>query len=466
MQKKMELRALSTAGSPRTADMGEGITLREEGESLLQAPPVTVVPEQKRRPSPVASGAPRDRAHLLYLILVVHGVGTLMPWNMFINAKDYFKEYKLAGNSTGENDPGDLLIGYRSNFMGYLVLAAQLPNVLCNLLNLFMQFGDRSLTPRIVGSILVEVAVFVITVILAMVDSDSWPIVFFYVTMATVVILNMACGIYQNSIYGVAAKLPQKYSNAVVLGSNVSGTLTASINIVTIAASPNQRTAAIYYFVSAVFVLLVCLDSYFALPLLRCYRFYDHAASLPRKRRGMPPYWAVFRKAWPQCLNVFLVFFVTLAMFPEVTSEIRRYDRSFPLSEKYFKAVMCFFVFNFFALIGNIVPIWIRQPGPRYLWVAVVARFVFIPLLVACNYAPKTRVLPVYITSDWAYLAIMMAFSFSSGYLSSLSMMYAPGTVPSEHASLAGMMAAFFLVLGIFVGGNTIFFTTWLLNHQ
>jgi equilibrative nucleoside transporter 1/2/3 len=32
------------------------------------------------------------------------------------------------------------------------------------------------------------------------------------------------------------------------------------------------------------------------------------------------PYLAVLKKCWPQCLNVFLVFFVTLAIFPAVHS--------------------------------------------------------------------------------------------------------------------------------------------------
>ena len=39
------------------------------------------------------------------------------------------------------------------------------------------------------------------------------------------------------------------------------------INIVCIAISPNPRTAAIYYFITALFMLLACFDTYFALPL-------------------------------------------------------------------------------------------------------------------------------------------------------------------------------------------------------
>lgn len=49
---------------------------------------------------------------------------------------------------------------------------------------------------------------------------------------------------------------------------NVSGTLTAVINLLATYLSPSHRTAAIYYFITALFVLLACFDTYFALPLI------------------------------------------------------------------------------------------------------------------------------------------------------------------------------------------------------
>lgn len=77
----------------------------------------------------------------------------------------------------------------------------------------------------------------------------------------------VAGGIYQNSVYGMAAKLPFKYTGAVVLGSNISGTLTSIISILTSFFASSVKTAAIYYFIGAMFVLLACFDTYFALPL-------------------------------------------------------------------------------------------------------------------------------------------------------------------------------------------------------
>ena len=48
---------------------------------------------------------------------------------------------------------------------------------------------------------------------------------------------------------------------------NISGTIVALINIISIWLAPNPRTAAIYYFITALFILLACFDTYFALPL-------------------------------------------------------------------------------------------------------------------------------------------------------------------------------------------------------
>lgn len=74
-------------------------------------------------------------------------------------------------------------------------------------------------------------------------------------------------GIYQNSVYGMSANLPFKYTGAVVLGSNISGTFASVMDILSGFVTSSIRTAAIYYFITAIFVLLVCFDTYFALPL-------------------------------------------------------------------------------------------------------------------------------------------------------------------------------------------------------
>ena len=61
------------------------------------------------------------------------------------------------------------------------------------------------------------------------------------------------------------------------------------------------------------------------------------------------------------------------------------------------------------------------------------------------------------INSDWLFWEGSVLLGFTSGYFSSLSMMYAPQSVAKEEAQIAGMMAGFFLIFGIFAGVSITF---------
>lgn len=81
---------------------------------------------------------PSDRFKIIFYILILHGIGTLTPWNMFITAQSYFEKYKLSDEYT--NNSTDAL-WYRQNFMPYIGIASQVPNVLFNWLNIFVNLG-------------------------------------------------------------------------------------------------------------------------------------------------------------------------------------------------------------------------------------------------------------------------------------------------------------------------------------
>lgn len=361
----------------------------------------------------------------------------------------------------------------------------------------------------------------VFTLVLVVVDSSLWPLRFFYLTIASIVILNMSNGFYQNSIFGVAARLPMRFTNAVILGNNICGTLVSLISIGSLALSPDPRLAAFYYFLSALLILLFCLVSYFLLPLSRFYRFYyldarpaastagsaeqlekltadEHSgkatngstkngkatngcatngcatngsATNGSAKNGStkngsagngklqddarpvgqrPPYLSILRLCGTQCFNVFFTFLVTLILFPTVLSDVRSVDRALPfLPAAYFTPVVCYLAFNLSAMLGNLLPSALMRPDPKNLQWFVLARLAFIPFFLACNYKNHRYVL--LIASDWAYLLGVLALGLSHGHLSSLAMMYAAKSAP-EQASIAGMLAAFCLVFGIFSG--------------
>ncbi|XP_015920118.1 equilibrative nucleoside transporter 1-like [Parasteatoda tepidariorum] len=402
-----------------------------------------------------------DKLKLVFLIFVLHGIGILMPWNMFITANSYFVDFKL-----NVNDPS--MEQNRKNFLIYVGIAANIPNVLFNALNIFVQFGSSTLGIRIIGALIIEIIIFFVTIILAMVNTTSWVGVFFGITMTSVVIINMANGVYQNSVYGLAAMLPMEYTMAVILGTNISGTFTAAILILSIAAYTHPRTGAIYYFLTALIVLLFCLDTFLALPLNKFYQYYDKLskkfpAENVEQAVTLSPF-QTFRKIWPQCLNVFMVFFVTLTIFPAMCANTKIFDYRFFIDAKYFTAITCFLSFNFFAMVGSFLPSCFKWPEPKYLWIPIVIRFLLIPFFMLCNYIPESRTLPVLIKNDYAYTVMVTVLGLSSGYCSSLAMMYTPGYVSKENKTVAGMIAAFFLVFGVFCGVNFTFFVRWLVQ--
>lgn len=399
---------------------------------------------------------PIDKFYIVYIIFIVHGIGVLMPWNMFITANDYFVNYKLAPSTNGTTTDGGEKTVYQNYFLGVLGFVAQIPTVIINGVNTFSHSKGGNISSRIVWSIIVVVIMFVATIALAMVDSSEWPAAFFWLTMVSVVIINMANGIYQNSIFGTAACLPMKYPNAVVIGSNISGTLTSVIMLISIAGTPNPRTSAIFYFLAAIFILLMAFDTFYILDFLPFYRYHSNKGKKPKESHednSRPPYLQIFKQCWKHDLSVFLVFFVTLSVFPAVQANIRASDPNFFISEKYYSPVTCFLLFNLFAVVGNVISAFIQKPGPRWAWIPITLRLFFIPFFMFCNFNPTSRNLPVLISNDYVYIVGAIAMAVTSGYFSSLAMMYAPDSVKNpEHKGVAGMMAAFFLVLGIFIG--------------
>jgi len=321
------------------------------------------------------------------------------------------------------------------------------------------------------------VIIFVVTIVLAMIDSSSWPGIFFYLTIFSVIVLNMVNGIYQNTVYGLAAKLPFEYTGAVVLGSNLSGTIVSIINLICIYASPSARTAAIYYFITALFILLACFDTYFALPLNRFYRYHEHLYTTSLQRRAAKtrlmdktseydyeepsivhaiPYWTVFRTCLPQCFNVFFTFLVTLAVFPAVLAEVEPSHKDFLVEPKYYTAILCFLTFNVCAVVGNLIPSLplFRLVPPRWLWLPVLLRAFLIPFFLVCNYRPEgvERLWPTLVHWDEVFWFGSATLGATGGYLSSLAMMYCSRSVELEYASTASMFGAASIVTGIFAG--------------
>lgn len=476
---------------------------RDTEDDVEREPEVRIITNIRTDSNPMASFAqvPQDKYSLIFMIFLLHGIGTLMPWNMFINANDYFVIYKLGKNE----DPliEEQLVDIRKNFLSTLGLASQLPNVLFNGLNILIDFGSGNIRARVNASLAIEAILFVITIILASVDSSNWQMIFFYITMATCTLLNMANGVYQNCVYGMAAKFPGSYTNAVLIGTNLSGTFTSIVQILTMWLAADPRISAIYYFVTALVVIVVCLVTFVLLHLSSFFQFYNRetnqtveveklpldekgaSTDVPEslqetidamvpKRGGYPDdntfkgllmkKYEVLELCWPQLLNVYLTFLLTLSLFPSVLANITRPTSNLDISDRYFKAIFCFLMFNASAMFGNLFSSCCTWPGKKHVWILVLARFLLVPYFLFSNFNTNSRNWTVLISNDFAYIIGNFILAFSSGYLSSLCMMFTSSDLSSGDAAIAGMLGGFFLIFGILSGVGVSFIFTKLVE--
>uniref|UniRef100_A0A671PJW7 Equilibrative nucleoside transporter 3-like n=1 Tax=Sinocyclocheilus anshuiensis TaxID=1608454 RepID=A0A671PJW7_9TELE len=80
-----------------------------------------------------ARHCPEDSYNLVYIIFFLMGIGSLLPWNVFITAKQYWL-YKLSNGSSpaAQEEPHSDLSDY---FESYIAIASAIPSVLCLILN-------------------------------------------------------------------------------------------------------------------------------------------------------------------------------------------------------------------------------------------------------------------------------------------------------------------------------------------
>lgn len=180
------------------------------------------------------------------------------------------------------------------------------------------------------------------------------------------------------------------------------------------------------------------------------------AASAAGSQASVPPLKPILRKTWVLGLSVFYVFCVSITVFPAVSSGIQsvQADIRNPWTTTYFVPITCFFLYNFSDFCGRQATAWLQVPGPtsRLLPVLVLCRSIMVPLLMFCNYQPRSHLHTVLFPHDVYPVVFNCLLGLSNGYLGTLPMIYGPKVVPRELAEATGVVMSFFLTLGLAVG--------------
>jgi len=444
---------------------------------------------------------PKDNLKVVYIIFYWLGIGTLLPWNMFITVNDYWN-YKLRtvdvpaatdgielGSDDDAADNGSGFVsdnttesveptGWNPNDLqkawgGYLAVASMVPNVTFLILNGL--FGHRFKTqPRLIISLIFVIVMFTFTSIMVQIDTDSWQSTFLSVTLASVVFININAAIFQGGILGVAGGFPPAYMGAVFSGQAVGGIFASGTNVVVKALGANATQSAFFCFVISVVFLLTSLVAYGVATRTQFYQHYlgeksssdsekkpedskllDNGASAPSVPVKVNP-GRVLLQISPYAAAVLICFLVTLGCFPAITMQVEStLPRDNPWAKTFYVPVACFLLFNIGDYLGRFLAGVIQWPKPGKVGSFItlflsISRFVFLPLFLFCNIRPGERGLtPVLFESDAVYIIIMLLFSVSNGYIGSICMISGPQMVRSEEAQTAASLMVALLGLGL-----------------
>ncbi|KAG7334298.1 hypothetical protein KOW79_002705 [Hemibagrus wyckioides] len=420
----------------------------------------------------LARQRPHDSYCLVYGIFFILGIGSLLPWNFFITAKHYWL-YKLNNRSSLASHQ-ELHTDLSDYFESYLAIASTVPSVLCLVLN-YLLVNRLSSDVRILLSLAVILLVFMVTTVLVKMDVSGCREKFLTGTLASVALVSGASNIFSGSMFGISAHFPMRISQALISGQAMGGTLSAVASIVDLAATSDVTNSALAYFLTADIFIIFCVIMYLLLPKLAYSRYYlgasctgtaiattsESSLSTPESTNNptvisVPPLKPIMGKMWTLSIYVFWVFFISITIFPAISSGIQSVDKDSdsPWSGTYFVPLTSFLLYNVADFSGRQMTIWLQVPGPTspVLPILVVCRTALVPLFMFCNYQPRHHLHQIFFAHDIFPVIFICLLGLSNGYLGTLTMIYGPKVVPRDLAEPAGVIMSFFLAAGLAAG--------------
>ncbi|CAH1403273.1 unnamed protein product [Nezara viridula] len=415
------------------------------------------------------SWEPADRYNTGYIIFYILGTIILLPWFFFITAEEYWM-YKFRALNTNVTLTEKGRSELQACFTSYMTIAATVPSTLFLIINPLINH-KISLNVRMIGSLVTMLVLFIVTTVFVKINTDSWQYEFFVLTLIIIVALNVASAILQSAVFGVVGRFPSRYIAGTVSGQALGGIMAAVAEIVSLWLGASPLLSALVYFIMADAFIVISILSYIFLASTVFFKF--HSKELPRQgsiqyepvvelEKENPIvreicYTGILKKIWVHGMSLWYCFVVMFCVYPSITVLVKSmYEgNGSAWNDIYFVPVVTFLFYSMSDYIGRLISGYLQWPEKRSWIIGVMSlvRTAFIPLVMLCNAQPRHH-LPVLITSDWYYIAIIIIFGLSNGYLANITFITVPKIVAPHEQEVASTMLAAFLGVGIACGSG------------
>ncbi|CAI5730155.1 unnamed protein product [Hyaloperonospora brassicae] len=429
----------------------------------------------------------RERfATVVLIVFFFIGIGSSLPWNVFITAQSYF-QHRLSGTT------------YEDSFLNWFSMAFNVSTLMTMLVR------TAVIAERMTSA--VHTVFFALVVIMGVMSMHcAWTRMpefqgysFFHMTVISILLVACASTLMQEGLLRIVATFPARYTQAVVSGQSFAGLAVSLSNFVILWAGGDRDVAsgrdlhasadlsAFTYFALVFLTLVLCLLSFAALTRMHLFRHYQRAecsspsvkddnedAALseaetidtfdasPRERllgeAATSPKVDMLHIAYKIRLYAaatFSIFLVTLSVFPGVTSAIKPVHPKHSLFDAKLFTPFTLILFNSSDFVARLSASWWPELGQKKLLLASIARALFVPLLMLCNLQNKSHqvVTTVIFQSDVLALLFIASCAYTNGLLCTLAFMEYPRLFhKNAEKELGGSIVFFMLSVGLTAG--------------
>uniref|UniRef100_A0A8R1XNK9 Uncharacterized protein n=1 Tax=Onchocerca volvulus TaxID=6282 RepID=A0A8R1XNK9_ONCVO len=370
---------------------------------------------------------------LIFSAFVFISTTSLLPWNLFMNAHEYY-HYKLRnvtdnGSLSDEKD-GDTEL--QRSYEGYITLTVQL-------------------------------AFFDISMLLASLASFGS-------------IGLIACG-----LLGFSAKFPSENVQAVMIGQSVAEILSSMLSIICQSLATNALMNGCLFFVIA--LIWSILSIFFYELLIRSKEtesilveegiqidqssnqrlldnldnsFETDESPLHLQSVEAHSLWNDAKQVWKKTKTElaagFVVSFGTMTAFPAVSSLVQTTAKNM-IWKNYFSSLACFLLFSCGDALGRLFVNFVELSGKVLIMLSFL-RLLAVPVFFFCNINPRYHSVTLF-RSDEIFILTMVLFSISNGFLFTTTTINATRRVRAELRELAGSIFGFMAVISTVFGSLT-----------
>lgn len=401
---------------------------------------------------------PVDKCKFILIGFTILGITTLVPWNFFITATDYWM-YKFRNVTQTDPDP-EARTPLQTFFESYLSIAVNFPMLVAMVLTaLYGSSISQKLLLRV--PLLVMLSVFILTTVFAVINTDNFQYFFFALMIIMVILLGLFSAVFQAALFGYTSNFPSHCMFAMVNGQSVAGLLAAALQVLSLSLDCGPIVNGLSYFaVSTLFLIFTII--YHRLMDNDYTRYYLGSDAQDDKNQrpaqgileSTSQLKLAFRECWKEALVVLLIFTATLSVFPAICVLVTpKHPNTSFLTGKYFGPIVTFWLFNSADLAGRLCSTYLPFPHGKSNSLVGLAliRIIFPVMILFCNVQPRLYTTPFF-TNDIIYPILMTGMGLTNGYIFSSAMVLASSEAHDSRRELTGFIMATSLGVGLTLG--------------